>query len=106
MVPCPLDPASPDVDALRRAPKVLLHDHLDGGLQPQTVDRAGAHRTVHAGEAAGLGSIRAALDGASAERLGHGVRIADDVAADGSLGPLAQRAPGVSAATPGRGIAA
>ena len=22
---------------LRRAPKVLLHDHLDGGLRPQTV---------------------------------------------------------------------
>src|SRR5207248_1858460 len=24
-------------DAIRRAPKVLLHDHLDGGLRPQTV---------------------------------------------------------------------
>ncbi|HEX2074520.1 MAG TPA: adenosine deaminase [Geodermatophilus sp.] len=55
------------------------------------LDRAGAHRTVHAGEAAGLDSIRAALDGARAERLGHGVRIADDVAADGTLGPLARR---------------
>jgi adenosine deaminase len=55
------------------------------------LDRAGAHRTVHAGEAAGLPSIRAALDGAHAERLGHGVRIADDVAADGTPGPLARR---------------
>jgi adenosine deaminase len=55
------------------------------------LDRAGAHRTVHAGEAAGIDSIRAALDGARAERLGHGVRIADEVAADGSLGPVAQR---------------
>ncbi|MBY8853478.1 adenosine deaminase, partial [Saccharothrix sp. MB29] len=24
-------------EALRSAPKVLLHDHLDGGLRPQTV---------------------------------------------------------------------
>ncbi|MGY1988612.1 adenosine deaminase [Blastococcus sp. SYSU DS0669] len=55
------------------------------------LDRAGAHRTVHAGEAAGIGSIVAALDGAGAERLGHGVRIADEVAADGTLGPVAQR---------------
>jgi adenosine deaminase len=52
---------------------------------------AGAHRTIHAGEAAGIDSIRAALDGARAERLGHGVRIADEVADDGSLGPVAQR---------------
>jgi adenosine deaminase len=28
-------PASPDV--VRRAPKVLLHDHLDGGLRPETI---------------------------------------------------------------------
>jgi adenosine deaminase len=59
------------------------------------LDRAEAHRTIHAGEAAGLPSIRAALDGAHAERLGHGVRIvddlADDPAPDGTLGPLAQR---------------
>jgi adenosine deaminase len=55
------------------------------------LDRAGAHRTIHAGEAAGIDSIRVALDGARAERLGHGVRIADEVADDGALGPLAQR---------------
>jgi adenosine deaminase len=55
------------------------------------LDRAGAHRTIHAGEAFGVESIRAALDGARAERLGHGVRIADEVAEDGTLGPLAQR---------------
>jgi adenosine deaminase len=53
--------------------------------------RAGAHRTIHAGEAAGVASIRAALDGAHAERLGHGVRIADEVGDEGSLGPLARR---------------
>src|SRR3954469_23931671 len=55
------------------------------------LDRAQAHRTIHAGEAAGIDSIRAALDGARAERLGHGVRIADEVGADGTLGPLARR---------------
>jgi adenosine deaminase len=55
------------------------------------LDRARAHRTIHAGEAFGVESIRAALDGAHAERLGHGVRIADQVPADGPLGPLAQR---------------
>lgn len=27
----------PTFDQIRRAPKVLLHDHLDGGLRPQTV---------------------------------------------------------------------
>jgi adenosine deaminase len=26
-----------DADQLRRAPKVLLHDHLDGGLRPATL---------------------------------------------------------------------
>jgi adenosine deaminase len=52
---------------------------------------AGAHRTIHAGEADGIESIRAALDGAHAERLGHGVRIADEVPSDGPLGALAQR---------------
>src|SRR3954447_18502091 len=55
------------------------------------LDRAGAPRTIHAGEAAGIPSIRAALDGAGAERLGHGVRVADEVPPDGPLGRVAQR---------------
>ncbi|WP_369139659.1 adenosine deaminase [Modestobacter versicolor] len=55
------------------------------------LDRAGAHRTIHAGEAAGPESIRAALDGARAERLGHGVRVADELPLDGPLGPVARR---------------
>src|SRR5512142_3525383 len=29
--------SSPTYDEIRRAPKVLLHDHLDGGLRPATV---------------------------------------------------------------------
>lgn len=44
--------------------------------------------TVHAGEADGLASIAGALR-VGALRLGHGVRIADDIAPDGTLGPLA-----------------
>ncbi|MDK3256189.1 adenosine deaminase [Blastococcus capsensis] len=55
------------------------------------LDRGHGHRTIHAGEAAGIDSIVAALDGAGAERLGHGVRIADEVGEDGALGPVAQR---------------
>ena len=27
----------PTIDQIRKAPKVLLHDHLDGGLRPATV---------------------------------------------------------------------
>jgi len=30
-------PGAIDLTRIRRAPKVLLHDHLDGGLRPQTV---------------------------------------------------------------------
>jgi adenosine deaminase len=42
---------------IRRAPKVLLHDHLDGGLRPQTVvDLAAEHgyRNLPAADADGL----------------------------------------------------
>ncbi len=52
-----------------------------------------AHFTIHAGEAFGLPSIWEAIQHCGAERLGHGVRIMDDikVGQDGSveLGPLA-----------------
>lgn len=30
-------PRTPTADQIRRAPKVLLHDHLDGGLRPETI---------------------------------------------------------------------
>jgi adenosine deaminase len=33
----PTETTTPTLDAIRRAPKVLLHDHLDGGLRPRTV---------------------------------------------------------------------
>ncbi len=36
-VPANLPAPVPTPDQIRRAPKVLLHDHLDGGLRPGTV---------------------------------------------------------------------
>lgn len=54
-------------------------DALRAGLLPVT---------VHAGEAAGLESVAEAVQ-VGACRLGHGVRLAEDVADDGALGPLA-----------------
>jgi adenosine deaminase len=39
---------------------------------------AGLHITVHAGEAAGPSSVRAAVEHLGAERIGHGVRAASD----------------------------
>lgn len=52
-----------------------------------------AHFTIHAGEAFGLKSIWEALQYCGAERLGHGVRIVDDIKVDGDgtahLGRLA-----------------
>ena len=55
--------------------------------------RENAHFTIHAGEAFGLPSIWEAIQWCGADRLGHGVRIMDDitVAPDGSvtLGKLA-----------------
>jgi adenosine deaminase len=64
--------------------------HLDAF---QYVARENFHITIHAGEGFGLPSIWEALQWCGAERLGHGVRIIDDitVAPDGtaSLGRLA-----------------
>jgi adenosine deaminase len=51
--------------------------HLDAF---QFVQRENFHVTLHAGEAFGLPSIWEALQLCNAERLGHGVRIVDDIA--------------------------
>jgi adenosine deaminase len=45
----------------------------------QLIHRANFHVTIHAGEAFGLPSIWEALQWCGAERLGHGVRIVDDI---------------------------
>ena len=64
--------------------------HLDAF---EHVKREAFHLTIHAGEAFGLPSIWEALQLCGAERLGHGVRITDDIsiAPDGGsrLGRLA-----------------
>lgn len=61
------------------------------------LDAAWVPRTVHAGEADGLESIEGALLDGRALRLGHGVRITDDLSIEDSsgashvtLGPLAE----------------
>ncbi|MGZ6269745.1 MAG: adenosine deaminase [Candidatus Limnocylindrales bacterium] len=50
--------------------------HLDAF---HLIARENFHFTIHAGEAFGLPSIWEALQWCGAERLGHGVRIADDI---------------------------
>ena len=50
--------------------------HLDAF---HLVQRENFHATVHAGEAFGLPSIWEAIQWCNAERLGHGVRIVDDI---------------------------
>ncbi|GAB1820274.1 adenosine deaminase [Herbidospora sp. RD11066] len=54
------------------------------------LQRENAHFTIHAGEGFGLPSIWQAIQWCGADRLGHGVRIIDDIADDGAkLGRLA-----------------
>ncbi len=63
--------------------------HLDAF---QYVQRENFHSTIHAGEAFGLPSIWEAVQFCGGERLGHGVRIVDDITGpvgDESLGRLA-----------------
>jgi adenosine deaminase len=58
--------------------------HLDAF---QLIQRENFHATIHAGESFGLPSIWEALQWCGAERLGHGVRIVDDITVlpDGSI---------------------
>ncbi|MDG1267609.1 MAG: adenosine deaminase [Ilumatobacter sp.] len=64
--------------------------HLDAF---QLVNRENFHATIHAGEAFGLPSIWEAVQLCGAERLGHGVRLVDDIEissdGDATLGQLA-----------------
>jgi adenosine deaminase len=53
--------------------------HLDAF---QHIQRENGHFTIHAGEGFGLPSIWEALQWCNADRLGHGVRIVDDVTVD------------------------
>jgi adenosine deaminase len=64
--------------------------HLDAF---EYLQRQNSHFTIHAGEAFGLPSIWEAIQWCGADRLGHGVRIVDDITVDGAgeahLGRLA-----------------
>lgn len=60
--------------------------HLDAF---EYLQRENFHFTIHAGEAFGLPSIWQAIQWCGADRLGHGVRIIDDISPDGQLGRLA-----------------
>jgi adenosine deaminase len=55
--------------------------HLDAF---EYLRRENFHFTIHAGEAFGLPSIWEAIQWCGADRLGHGVRIVDDITIDGS----------------------
>ncbi len=78
------------VEAVQRGFDEGVTRHLDAF---EYLQRENFHFTIHAGEAFGTPSIWEALQWCGADRLGHGVRIVDDitVAEDGSveLGRLA-----------------
>ena len=61
--------------------------HLDAF---EYLRRENFHFTIHAGEGFGLPSIWEAIQWCGTDRLGHGVRIVDDITAGGELGRLAQ----------------
>ncbi len=56
----------------RGFPAHLFRDHF------ARVRDAGLHVTVHAGEADGAASVRAAIEDLGAERIGHGIRAIED----------------------------
>ncbi len=106
------------IDTIRRAPKVLLHDHLDGGLRPRTLVElardVGYHGlpTEDPGELAGI--IRQGADRKSLElyleTFAHTVAVmqtrdaivrvaaecAEDLAADGIVYAEVRHAPELS----------
>ena len=68
----------------------VRHRRRRGGVPPtrhldafEYLRRENAHFTIHAGEAFGLPSIWEAIQWCGADRLGHGVRIVDDVTVAG-----------------------
>lgn len=63
--------------------------HLDAF---EYLQRENAHFTIHAGEGFGLPSIWQAIQWCGADRLGHGVRIIDDIGVDGGAPELGRLA--------------
>ncbi|MFC7344201.1 adenosine deaminase [Saccharopolyspora griseoalba] len=109
---------APTADQIRRAPKVLLHDHLDGGLRPETVAELAEQQGYEALPASGVRDIRrwfaAATEAGSLEeyleRFAHTVGVmqtadaisrvaaecAEDLAADGVVYAEVRYAPELS----------
>ncbi|WP_144793417.1 adenosine deaminase [Kocuria palustris] len=82
------DPAGMAGGVLRSLPKISLHDHLDGGMRPQTLLElsAAAGREVPADTADGLAAwIRGAADSGSLERylqtFQHALAVLQDAGA-------------------------
>src|SRR6266849_6788414 len=82
------------VTAMRQAARSVEVAGPEKGYPPtryldafEYIRRENFHITIHAGESFGLPSIWEALQFAGAERLGHGVRIVDDITVrgDGSI---------------------
>ncbi|MEV4645031.1 adenosine deaminase [Saccharopolyspora sp. NPDC049426] len=108
----------PTADQIRRTPKVLLHDHLDGGLRPETVAELAEQQGYDALPATGADDIRkwfaAATEAGSLEeyleRFTHTVGVmqtahaisrvaaecAEDLAADGVVYAEVRYAPELS----------
>ena len=73
--------------------------HLDAF---EYVRQQNAHVTIHAGEAFGLPSIWEAIQWCGADRLGHGVRIVDDITTDITNDGTTGRSTGRGGAAPPR----
>jgi adenosine deaminase len=71
--------------------------HLDAF---EYLQRENFHFTIHAGEAFGLPSIWQAIQWCGADRLGHGVRIVDDIAGAATYPSRATATGGTAAAPP------
>ena len=105
------------LEQIRRVPKVLLHDHLDGGLRPETVAELAAeiHHVLPVEDPAALGAwFTEAADSGSLERYlttfehtvavmqraDHLTRVArecvEDLAADGVVYAEVRYAPELS----------
>ncbi|GAB3297025.1 adenosine deaminase [Parasphingorhabdus pacifica] len=108
----------PTADQIRRTPKVLLHDHLDGGLRPETVAELAEQQGYDALPTSGVDGVRtwfaAATEAGSLEeyleRFAHTVGVmqtadaisrvaaecAEDLAADGVVYAEVRYAPELS----------
>ena len=71
--------------------------HLDAF---EYLQRENFHFTIHAGEAFGLPSIWQAIQWCGADRLGHGVRIVDDITLSSSLPSSVTSSGGTESAPP------